>query len=273
MALATAGFSLGIRPVSSLRPHEEVIPRHVDQLAAEMTRDRMQKDPIIIDRDSTAVLDGMHRMAAFRKLKVENAVCCSVDYASPGVSLERWARVYTLKDGESTRAALEEFGPVRRTPLAEAFSTLARREIGAAVLTADAAYVTGATAALEEVVATMLSMDTLAERRGWERSFVPEDDVDVPLQQPRKIVFLPRRLTKDDVVSAARSGRLFPCKTSMHVIDPRPVAVNFPIEELNGATAAQLRAKLGGKRGRVLPAGSMYGGRRYKERLLMLDQV
>ena len=272
MALAMAGFTLGVRSVSSLRPHEEIIPRHVDQLASDMTRDGMQRDPIIIDRDSAAVLDGMHRLAAFQKLKVENAVCCAVDYSSPAVRLGRWARVFRLGASDPVDAALEEIGGLRRAPLAEAFSVLERRDVGFAVLTAEAAYVSGGRASHEDMVASVLSMDRLAEHRGWERSFVPEDEVDVPLQQPKRLVVLSRRITKDDVVTAARSGKLFPCKTSMHVIDPRPVAVDFPLAELNRATTALLKSKLGGTGGRLLPAGSMYGGRRYKERLLFLDE-
>lgn len=272
MALATAGFTLGIRPVESLRPHEEVIPRHVERLAADISREGMQRDPIIIDGESAAVLDGMHRLAAFRKLQVENAVCCSVDYSSPTVKVGRWARVYAVRGGDSVKAAIEAVGGLKRTPLAEAFSALDRRDAGFAVLTPDLAYVSGGKPSHEAIVASIESMDSLAEGRGWERSFVPEDDVDVPLQQPRKFVVLPRRLTKDDIVTAARSGKLFPCKTSMHVIDPRPVAVNFPMADLNMATSAQLRSMLAGKEGRVLPAGSTYEGRRYKERLLLLDR-
>jgi hypothetical protein len=272
MALAGAGFSLGIRPVSSLLPHEETIPRHVEQLAAEMTRDGVQRDPIIIDRESAAVLDGMHRLAAFQKLRIENAVCCSVDYSSSAVSLGRWARVYTLRDGDSLNRVLEALGDVKRAPLAEAFSALDRRDIALAVLTPDAAFVLGGEEELEDVAASTAAMDRIAEQNGWERTFVPEDEVDVPLQQARKFVVLPRRLTKDDVVKAARSGKLFPCKTSMHIIDPRPVAVNFPVKELNQATAAKLKERLGGTQGRVLPPGSTYGGRRYKERLLVLSQ-
>lgn len=272
MALAKAGFTLGIRPVESLRPHEETIPRHVDQLASEMTKDGVQRDPVIIDRDSAAVLDGMHRLAAFRKLGVDNAVCCSVDYSSPAVRIGRWGRVYTTKAGDSVKSALEAMGGMRRTTLAEGFSVLDRREAGVAVFTADAAFVHGGRTERGEFVASVVSMDSFAERRGWERSFVPEDDVDVPLQQPRKFVVLPRRITKEDIVTAARSGKLLPCKMSMHVIDPRPVAVNYPLGELNRATSARLKSMLGGREGRVLPPGSTYGGRRYKERLLLLDQ-
>jgi len=58
----------------------------------------------------------------------------------------------------------------------------------------------------------------------------------------------------------------------MHVIDPRPVAVNFPMAELSGATSASLRKRLEGIREQLLPPGSTYEGRRYKERLLLLNQ-
>lgn len=273
MALAMAGFSLGVRPVSSLLPHEEVIPRHVEQLAAEMTRDGVQRDPIIIDRESAAVLDGMHRLAAFQKLEVENAVCCSVDYASSAVSLGRWARVYAFREGDSLRGSLESLGNLERAPLAEAFSALDRKEVAIAVLTPDVAFVLRGEGGRDDAAAATIRIDRMAEQKGWERTFVPEDEVDVPLQQARKFVVLPRRLTKDDVVAAARSGKLFPCKTSMHVIDPRPVAVNYPVKELNEATALKLKEKLGEDKGRVLPPGSTYGGRRYKERLLVLSQI
>ncbi len=272
MALAVAGFTLGIRNVSSLRPHEDVIPRHVDQLASEMTREGMQRDPIIIDRDSAAVLDGMHRLAAFQRLGIENAVCCAVEYSSAGVKLGRWARVYKLGAGDSLKRALEEMGGMRRTPLAEAFSALERRDVGLAVLTPDAAFVQGAAPDHAKVVESMRSMDRLAEANGWSRSFVPEDEVDVPLQQPQRFVVLSRRITKEDVVGAARTGKLFPCKTSMHMIDPRPVAVDYPLADLGRATSQQLKSRLGGREGTILPAGSLYGGRRYKERLLFLGQ-
>ncbi|MDG6985208.1 MAG: hypothetical protein JRM73_00485 [Nitrososphaerota archaeon] len=272
MALATAGFSLGIRPLSSLLPHEEVIPRHVQQVAAEMARDKIQRDPIIIERESAVVLDGMHRLAAFRELKIENAVCCSVEYSSTSVSLGRWARVYGMKEGDRVTDALAEVGGTKRANLAEAFSALDRRDASFAVLTPDAAFLSDGKQGHEHIVSSVAALDRMAERRGWERGFVSEDEVDVPLQDPRKVVVLLRRLTKEDVVSAARSGRLFPCKTSMHAIDPRPVAVDFPIAELNDADTAKLKRWLGGNEGKILPRGSSYGGRRYKERLLVLSK-
>jgi len=272
MALARAGFTLGVKPVSALRPHEETIPSHVRGIAAEMKEDGVQKDPIIIDQDTLTVLDGMHRLAAFNELGVENAVCCSVDYASPAIKLGRWARVYTLPSGYSLQVILNQTGLTRRSALAQAFDALEGRHTGLALLTADSAHLPEGNLELGRAMEIMLDFDRMAEEGGWKREFVSEDDVDVPLQSERNIVVMVRKLRKDDVVNSAKSGRLFPCKTSMHVIDPRPVAVNFPMADLDGATSASLRNWLEGMQVQVLPPGSQYEGRRYKERLLVLNQ-
>ena len=272
MALAKAGFVLTVKPVSVLRPHEETIPEHVRGLAAEMQRDGIQRDPIIVDQDTATVLDGMHRLAAFGVLKIENAVCCSVDYSSKSVSIGRWARVYTMRNGDSAADALASAGMTRRVTLAEAFDALESKEAGLAVLTSRAAYLHPKKVELNGAIDAIEGFDRQSQVRRWERDFVPEDDMDVPLQSERNLVVLVRRLGKDDVVAAGRSGKLLPCKTSMHLIDPRPVAVNFPLSALNGASTASLGRALVGRSERLLPPDSMYEGRRYKERLLLLNQ-
>ena len=272
MALANAGFVLSIKPVSVLRPHEEVIPSHVKGLAAEMKRDGIQKDPIIVDQDSLTVLDGMHRLAAFSALGVDMAVCCTVEYSAPSVALERWARVYTLTGGDAMREIPELAGLTRRMPLAQAFEALEGYDTGVALLTPDAAFVPERGLDMNQAIDAIESFDRLSESEGWKREFVPEDDVDVPLQSGRSVVLLVRKLRKEDVVNAARSGKLLPCKTSVHRIDPRPVSVNFPVSELNDSNSASLRKKLEGMRGRLLPPDSLYEGRRYKERLLLLSE-
>jgi len=272
MALAKAGFTLGIRPVSSLLPHEETIPANVERISSDMRRDGVQKDPIIIDAGTATVLDGMHRLAAFSKLGVENAVCCAVDYSSRSISLGRWARVYNIGSSDPLDGILSPAGITRRTTLAEAFSALETREASLAALTPESAYLPEGNMDFSLALGTLTALDRLAAARGFGREFVQEDEVDVPLQAGRNVVVLLRRLGKEDVVTAARTGRLFPCKTSMHRIDPRPVAVDFPIAELGKATTELLRQRLAGRTEILLPPDTMYEGRRYKERLLLLNQ-
>ncbi len=273
MALARSGFVLAIKPVSVLLPHEEVIQAHVEGLASEMKKDGVQKDPMIVDRETNTVLDGMHRLAAFESLNIENAVCCSVDYSSKAVALGRWARVYKTRGPGTATGLLKRIRLTKSATFDEAFRALESRDCGLAAFTARGAFVPDERMDLSTAVDAIVHMDAMQRSLGWERTFVPEDDVDVPLQSESNLVVLMRRLGKDDVVKAARSRRLFPCKTSMHRIDPRPVAVNFPLKDLEGATSAKLREALAGREERLLPPGSRYEGRVYKERLLILDRI
>ena len=271
MALQGTGFGLGIRPIATLRPHEQIIPRHVQTIAEEIRKDGVQRDPIMIDKETGTVLDGMHRLAAFRKLGLENAVCCSVDYSSKSVSLGRWARVYEGADADAVSRLLGSGGAPRRGTYGDALAHLETMEGGLAAFTRDSALIPSRRMSLEDAFNLVESVDEEAEKKGWRRRFVDEDDLDSAIHGEPAVVLLVRRLTKDDVVGAARTGRLFPCKTSMHIIDPRPVAVDFPTKDLGGADTKSLLALVSRREVHVLPPNSMYQGRRYKERLMRLD--
>ena len=262
---------MDVRPVSSLRPHEETIPSHVERIASEVKLEGIQRDPIIIDAESGAVLDGMHRLAAFARMGLENAVCCPVDYGSQNVNLHRWARVYSCGGREDLNQALLDAGISRNSTLSEAFASLNARECGLAALSSQRVLLPAANIDLQSAFAVVRGLDAFALELGWKREFVPEDEVDFALQDERKVVVLVQRLGKDDVVAAARSEKLFPCKTSMHTIDPRPVAVNVPIERLGSMTGTELRKQLQFLGGKLSPPGTYYRGRKYKERLLLFN--
>ncbi len=271
MFLDDGRIRVDLRPVSSLLPHEETIPEQLDKIASQVKRDGIQKDPLIVDRESGAVLDGMHRLAAFSKIGLENVVCCLVDYSSPGIELGRWARVYKTSQRGMIGQALDELGLSRTATLSEAFDSLESRKAGLGVLGQDSCRLPKRTPGLAEAFKAVRSLDTLSRTLGWQRTFVREDEVDFALQDVQNFVVLVQRLTKQDVLTAARTGALFPCKTSMHVIDPRPVALDFPIDALNSATRRSLSELMEKRAPKTLPPNSIYEGRRYKERLLMLD--
>ena len=260
-----------MRPVSSLMPHEEIIPSHVERIASEIEQEGIQRDPLIVDAESGAVLDGMHRLAAFARLGLESAVCCPVDYGSKNVNLHRWARTYSSRGRGDLNQALLDAGISRRSTLSEAFASLDARKCGLAALSSQHVLLPAAPIDLQGAFAVVRRLDAIAPELGWKREFVPEDEVDFALQDERKIVVLVQRLGKDDVVAAARSEKLFPCKTSMHTVDPRPVAVNVPIERLRSMTGVELRKQLRFSEGRLSPPGTYYRGRKYKERLLLFN--
>ena len=271
MTLDGNGVRVDVRPISSMLPHEDVIPASVERIASEIKHEGIQRDPIIVDAESGAVLDGMHRLAAFSKLKLEYAVCCPVDYGSKTVELHRWARVYSHGGMGDLGQALLDAGFSKERTLSEAFSLLDSRQCGLAALTQRGVFLQEDRINLQGAFAIERGLDAIAAESGWKREFLPEDDVDSALQDEEKAVVLVQRLGKDDVVAAARSGKLFPCKTSMHTIELRPVAVNVSIDRLGSLTGSELRDQLRHSGGKLLPQGSYYQGRRYKEKLLLLN--
>jgi hypothetical protein len=268
------GFEVRIdlRPVSSLLPHEETIPDQLEKMVAQIRRDGVQKDPLIVDRESGTVLDGMHRLAAFGRLGLENVVCCLVDYSSSGIRLERWARVYRTTRADLLSQAADELGMRRAVTLSDAFGLLEARKTGLALIGQRGCRVAEEGEGLDRAFKAIRTLDEVGRTLGWQRSFVSEDEVDIALQDASNAVLLVQRLNKQDVLTAARTSKLFPCKTSMHFVDPRPMALDFPVAELNGATSKSLSETLKGKSPVMLPPNSVYEGRRYKERLLLLDQ-
>lgn len=268
------GFEVRIdlRPVSSLLPHEETIPDVLDKMVAQVRRDGVQKDPLIVDRESGTVLDGMHRLAAFGKLGLENAVCCLVDYSSKGIGLKRWARVYRTTRADLLSQALDELGMRRIVTLSDAFSLLETRKTGLAYIGQRGCRVAEEDMGLDGAFKAIRTLDEVGRSLGWQRSFASEDEVDIALQDASNAVLLVQRLNKQDVLTAARTAKLFPCKTSMHFVDPRPMALDFPIAELNDATPKSLSEMLKKRSPMMLPPNSEYEGRRYRERLLLLDR-
>jgi len=225
----------------------------------------------IFDAETQTVLDGMHRLAAFARLGLEYVVCCPVDYSSKMLDLNRWARVYTPHDSKEMNKALFDAGISKRNTLLEAFTALNERRGGLAAISSRDVLMPAAPTDLDGAFAMMRALDEIALKSGWKEEFVPEEDVDVAIQEERRVVVLVQRLGKDDVVKAARNKKLFPHKTSMHAVDPRPVAVDVPIEKLKSKAGAQLAEQLRLPEGKMLPPGSVYQGRRYKERLLLLN--
>ncbi len=269
MALQRPGFEVELRPVASLRPHEDVIPSHVEELAEDCLRDGVQKDPVLIDGRTGSVLDGMHRIAAFRRLGLERAVCCSFDYASDSIVLKRWARVYSGPGRDELMRAVAEAGVDSKTTAGAALGELERKGAGVAAISGEGAQVPAGRPGLGWAFSVVRRLDGECEAKGWTRRFVHEADLQEELGAG-EVALLVERLSKGDVLSAAAGGSPFPCKTSMHLVDPRPVRVNFPIKELNGRTDEPLRRLLSAE-ARILPPGSVYEGRRYKERLALLN--
>jgi hypothetical protein len=263
---------LDLRPVKSLRPHEETIDSNTRDMVSQLQSDGVQKDPIIVDGATGVVLDGMHRLSAFSSLGVAFAACSLVDYGAPNVSLGRWLRVYALSGTKAREEFLDEVGLKKESSTSEAIRMLERREAPAAAFASGTAFLPHEVGNIDMGFKILRRSDDFAQSRKLGRSFVGEDELAMHAQSSSELVIAVGRLDKGDVVGAGMSGRLFPCKTSKHFVDPRPVAVNMPIDELMTGSRKTLDKLLTEKRFEALPPNSVYEGRKYKERLLLLSR-
>ena len=81
----------GIIPLDLLRGHEEHEPEKVDELIAELLRDGELVNPIWVARDTWVILNGHHRVEAFRRLGMKRIPAWIFDYNGEHVDLDRWS--------------------------------------------------------------------------------------------------------------------------------------------------------------------------------------
>lgn len=275
MALDAKDLGLDLRPIASLIPHEETIPGHSEKLGEQILKEGVQKDPLIVEREHGVVLDGMHRLSAFKSLGAEYVVCHPVDYASKSILLHGWVRVLRVGRLDLAAQMLENMGVSKKVSLSEVFGLIESRSCSVAAIGSSGCFVTGGPGSdASRGFEIVRRVDSAARVLGWAESFVAEDEIDLALEDPMNIALVLPRFGKQDILSAAIGKKLLPYKTSMHSIDPRPVGVYFPLGSLmtRNPPKEELSKIIEGARPTILPSGSTYEGRTYKERLVLVRE-
>jgi len=264
-----------LRPIGSVLPHEETITDLSSRLSDQIRADGFQRDPIIVDRENHVVLDGMHRLRALKELGARHILCHLVDYSSPEIRLERWARSLKGVKRESLAEILKDSRIDRRVSLKEAIELVDGRSTPVAVLTSGSCFVASSSfRSLAETFELVRRLDEASRAMGLREDFIEEEIIETAIPNPGSVVILTPRVEKKEVIEAAKGGRLFPHKSTMHVIGIRAVGVNYPLSELQEEEPSQeVRAsKLEGARGSILDPPVTYFGRRYWEKLLVVRQ-
>jgi len=268
-------ISITVREVHEVHPHEDVISDYVSKLSQEIRRERYQKDPVIIDRNSNVALDGMHRIAALRQLEAKRIIVCEIDYKDPAVLLRRWLRYLPVLTDQVLQELAQELRLDRRDR-SSGLEAVDKHLSPLALLRNTDAYVSRLTftdlLGVYELVRIFdrciqshhLRYDSLPEELAFEKSLHGGATLYVPA------------LRKEDIVSIVSKGALLPAKTTRHVMPIRPMGIFFPLKHLtspDGASAlAQLENILSSSEPKVIPAGTFYEERFYEEPLLIIRQ-
>ncbi len=261
-------IDLRIIPISQLRPHEETVDRLSEQLGKALVRDRVQRDPVIVDQGSGTILDGTHRVEALRRAGAKAVLAYLVDYRDPRVHLYRWCRL--VRNPEGTQAAeiietlgLEGLGPTRAgTAAIEDAQYLL-------VLYRGKTYGRKGPSKARDIEA-MRAFDRAAEAKGLRVEFVDESRAAGGLLGGSDLFLVPPRFGKEDVLGAAAEGKLFPPKSTLHVFPFRPLGVRYPFEDLQSGRDV-LEAVLETRKPRLVEPSAYQGGRNYREKIVVFE--
>lgn len=258
---------LKLIPIGELIPHEETVPYLSERLSRRMIRDSVQRDPIIVDERTRIVLDGMHRLAALKRMGARSAVSSMVDYMSDGVRLLRWYRFVEEPSEEVVQEAIKVLGATREVPLSW---DEAGFESGVTLTYRGKAYSSSREETPEAIMEITRRFDKRVSDLGAVVNYVDEGTASPELLKGDYMALLAPRLRKADVISAATEGRLFPPKTTLHVLSVRPMGINYPLEDLRRDNDILDRILASRTRRRIEPP-SFYRGRLYREPVVVLE--
>jgi hypothetical protein len=269
-------IDLVIVPIKRLLPHEQTIPSLLESVIRDLERTGFQRDPILVDSKTMLVLDGMHRRAALEAVGCRYALCSAYDYLLDSTILQRWLRFFIAPDRKFIEELVQLFDLERVDNYRTAAQMVDSRRKPIALLSGRESYASNQAYDLLSVYRQLSEFDMLASQRKISVEYLPDSGNDNLFLSESVFVLYPLAFSKKDIVEAGESGRVFPYKTTRHVVPVRPMGVYFPIDLLKDGTIEQCDRKLEeiAKTSNIdiIQEDSWYEGRQYTERLAIFNR-
>jgi hypothetical protein len=271
-------IEIKLEEVKKLHIHEQIIPEVVDRLAKAIKKDAHIKHPVIVDKDTLVVLDGMHRVAVFEHLGYNLIPVCLVKYSNPNITIGGWFRI--IQNGHRTEKKLiDDLGrlsyKLQKTTLDDVERAIEKNHAIIGILNSHECYgIPGKTRNIKETYDYIKQLEEKLRSLGYEIGYETEKDaVNKASSGEALAAVIAPRITKKDVVNTALRGEVFYLKATRHMIPARPLFVNVPIEWLNMDSEEankKLFEHLSKKQIKHLPPGQTLD-RRYEEELYVFE--
>jgi len=271
-------LEIKLEELEDLYIHEEIIAEIVERLSNEIERDAYVKHPVIVDKETLVVLDGMHRVAALQRLGCKLIPACLVNYNNPNITVGSWFR--TIENGQKTdenlRRDLEEAGyGLQEIAGNELERKMYDREVMVGIVTSEKCYgILGKIEGIKETYEYIKQLEGSLRSLGYKIGYETESDAVNKVKSGEALAtIIAPRITKRDIVTTALSGEVFVHKSTRHVIPARPLFVNVPLDWLNMSPKEAnklLFEHLSKRKMRRLPPGQTLD-RRYEEELYVFE--
>ena len=265
---------LVLKRIDELKPHEETVATDLRGIVNTLQRDPILRHPVVADSATGAVLDGNHRLAALSELGCYTIPTALIDYQNPMVKVDRWFRVIT---GEN----LDDF--VKRSKDNQGHSVTSFSEADLSLLSRSSyaslwnkmEWFTFTTSGTDAVEAFQKSYRIEEIARNNHLKIAYTDTEDLTALPKSSFMMSTIRVEKSEVVESCLNHRLFPPKSTRHVIPSRPLGLSVPMEWLKNTNYAEAESAfvrhIRSKHVKRLPEGSKVGSRRYLEEVFLFD--
>jgi hypothetical protein len=253
--------------------HEETIPKDLRKLKINIEKDGVLKAPIIVDKNTNIVLDGMHRTAALNSIGCNYSCVCYVDYKNPNILVERWIRTINKLDLDTAKNILEKLDLETERFNHPGEIHKDHNEI-ILVLNNDVFKIKINSDSKVSVLKKLYDFELELEKTNFHINYKTEQEALTLIRKSSvEALIFPPIISKKEVIHYTGKKKIFVPKATRHIIPARPLDVNcslkllqntdLPLEEVNN----RLKNELESKKLSQLPKGSILAGRRYDEAL------
>jgi hypothetical protein len=258
--------------------HEEIIPYRLDKLKARIEQDGVQSAPIVVDRSTHVVLDGMHRTAIMRELGCSFTCVCLIDYFDPRVKVQRWCRVVPFPfNAKKAEELFDELGleyeqiDLVESPEDDGSLMLVFKDSVFKVITDEDDLV--------EAFRKSHLIEQKLENLGYKITHCTESEAQEALTNGsyQATLYLPS-IEKAQVLDLAIQHKILTPKATRHNLPARPVGVNVPLSLLRNTCVSldeanqQLHDLLTSKTITRYDARAEWMGRIYDEALYVFSE-
>jgi hypothetical protein len=262
-----------LRKTSDLKPHEETVAEDLSRLVNALRDNPILRHPIIADWRTGIVLDGTHRLAAIKQLKCNFIPSALVDYDDPQITVERWFRLFSGSNVRNLENRLRGLKP-REVSHDECEDGLSKRRWYATVeKTMFCLAFPVRSPGPYEMVRDSHGIEMAARKQGVRIAY--QDNKDIEAEDSESLVMSTIKIEKKEVVETVKKGKLFPPKSTRHLVPSRPLGGGVPIDWLQGPDFSEAQSRyqeyIQSRKVKRLPEGSRVGSRRYLEEVFLFE--
>lgn len=206
--------------IASLRRYERTDPPKVAEILRSLRSTGTLINPVVVDPDRKLLIDGHHRVQAFRILGIPLIPAFTVDYLASDLAVKGWNHTADPRP-DDLEQSLEELGGPNEGPSEMIVADSHRRTL----------WSSGFPTSLDSAESQDRWIHSL-EERGY--PFELCTDVD-PLQLSLVHSYIKPVVDKQDVLDMVERGELFPREINRHVVQDRPLNLRIPLDTIDDA--------------------------------------